>query len=55
MEPHLDQAVCVNNLGDEEGNRVPAAYGANYERLVAVKATYVPANFFRGNQNVGRA
>ena len=55
MEPHLEQAVYVNNLGAGEGDRVPAAYGADYERLVAVKAAYDPANFLRGNHNVGRA
>jgi berberine-like enzyme len=32
-----------------------AAYGANYERLVAIKAKYDPGNFFRGNQNVAAA
>ena len=52
LEPHLDRAVYVNNLGDDESDRVSEAYGSNYERLAAIKAVYDPANFFRSNQNV---
>jgi FAD/FMN-containing dehydrogenase len=51
MSPYLERAVYVNNLGDSE-HRVREAYGANYERLVAVKAAYDPANLFRPNQNI---
>ena len=29
-----------------------AAYGVNYERLVALKNTYDPSNFFHLNQNI---
>jgi len=52
MAPHLERAVYVNDLGADESDRVRAAYGPNYERLVAIKAQYDPDNFFRGNQNV---
>jgi FAD/FMN-containing dehydrogenase len=52
MEPHLADAVYVNNLGEEGQTRVQAAYGANYERLAEVKHTYDPDNLFRLNQNV---
>jgi FAD binding domain/Berberine and berberine like len=52
MAPHLERAVYVNDLGGDEADRVRAAYCANYERLVAIKAKYDPGNFFRGNQNV---
>ena len=52
MEPHLDGGVYVNDLGGDEGDRVRAAYGANYDRLAAIKAKYDPENFFRWNQNV---
>jgi hypothetical protein len=52
MEPHLADAVYVNNLGDEGRARVQAAYGANYGRLVEVKRRYDPDNLFRLNQNV---
>lgn len=52
MEPHLADAVYVNNLGDEGQDRVRAAYGANYPRLVEVKRTYDGDNLFRLNQNI---
>jgi FAD/FMN-containing dehydrogenase len=52
MHPHLEDAVYVNNLGDEGDNRVHAAYGANYERLAALKAKYDPTNVFRMNHNI---
>jgi len=55
MEPYLEHAVYVNDLSEDESDRVREAYGANYERLAAVKATYDPTNFFRGNQNVATA
>jgi FAD/FMN-containing dehydrogenase len=32
--------------------RIKAGYGANYERLVALKAKYDPTNLFRHNQNI---
>jgi FAD/FMN-containing dehydrogenase len=37
---------------DEGDERVRAAYGANYERLLAVKERYDPDNLFRSNRNV---
>ena len=38
---------------DESEDRVRDAYdGARYERLVAVKSKYDPANMFRSNQNI---
>jgi FAD/FMN-containing dehydrogenase len=37
----------------EEGEeRVKATYGANFERLSAIKQKYDPANLFRVNQNI---
>jgi FAD/FMN-containing dehydrogenase len=44
--------VYVNNLGDEGPERVRAAYGENYSRLVALKRSYDPDNMFRANQNI---
>jgi FAD/FMN-containing dehydrogenase len=45
--------VHANYLAQEGEDRVKAAYGAaKYERLVALKNTYDPTNFFRMNQNV---
>jgi hypothetical protein len=52
MQPHLEDSVYVNNLGDEGPERVQAAYGNNYSRLAALKRTYDPDNLFRANQNV---
>lgn len=51
-EPFLEDAAYVNYLGDEGEKRVRAAYGPNYERLVALKGKYDPTNFFRLNQNI---
>jgi hypothetical protein len=51
-QPFLEQAAYVNDLGDEDVDRVPAAYGQNYSRLVALKNQYDPTNFFRLNQNI---
>jgi FAD/FMN-containing dehydrogenase len=45
-------AEYVNNLGEEGEDRVRAAYGGNYDRLVALKTEYDPDNFFRLNANI---
>ena len=52
LRPHLEDAVYVNNLGSEGGDRVRAAYGANHARLAELKRRYDPDNVFRLNQNV---
>ncbi len=53
MQPFLEDGVYVNYMGEDEGEaRVKAAYGPNYERLVALKKKYDPTNFFRLNQNI---
>ena len=52
LQPFSEAGVYVNNLGTEGDDRVRAAYGANYARLAAVKATYDPTNFFHLNQNI---
>ncbi|MBV9300786.1 MAG: FAD-binding oxidoreductase [Acidobacteriaceae bacterium] len=52
LRPHLEDAVYVNNLGEEGGDRVRAAYGPNYDRLVKIKTKYDPTNFFYLNQNI---
>jgi hypothetical protein len=52
LEPFLEGGVYVNNLGAQEDDRVRAAYSANYDRLVALKSVYDPANLFHMNQNI---
>jgi FAD/FMN-containing dehydrogenase len=52
VEPFATGEVYVNHLDAEEGTRIRAAYGKNYERLVALKNTYDPTNLFRLNQNI---
>jgi FAD/FMN-containing dehydrogenase len=52
MEPLGGLGVYVNFLGNEGEGRVRAAYGVNYERLVALKNRYDPTNFFVLNQNI---
>ena len=52
MQPFTAGTVYVNYLGEEGEDRVRAAYGPNYDRLVALKTQYDPTNFFRLNQNI---
>jgi len=52
MRPFSTGGVYANNLGEEGADRIRAAYGENYPRLVVVKNKYDPANFFRLNQNI---
>jgi FAD/FMN-containing dehydrogenase len=52
MRPFFGEGVYVNNLGEEEKDRVEEAYGDHYNRLVSLKDTYDPTNLFRLNQNV---
>jgi FAD/FMN-containing dehydrogenase len=50
--PFASGSVYVNFLTADEGMRVRAAYGPNYDRLVRVKREYDPDNLFRVNQNI---
>jgi FAD/FMN-containing dehydrogenase len=53
VQPQVSRAAYVNFLDRDDGaDRVRAAYGDNYDRLVALKRKYDPTNFFRMNQNV---
>lgn len=52
MEPFSTGGVYVNFLGNEGEERVRAAYGTNYDRLVEVKRRYDPDNVFNMNQNI---
>ena len=50
--PFASGGVYVNYLGPEGADRVRAAYGSKYDKLVAVKTKYDPTNLFRTNQNI---
>jgi FAD/FMN-containing dehydrogenase len=55
LTPFLTRGVYSNYLGDEGGARVREAYGAAWDRLVALKRAYDPDNVFHLNQNVSPA
>jgi FAD/FMN-containing dehydrogenase len=50
--PYASAGAYVNFMTEEEGNRIAAAYGRNYDRLVQIKKTYDPKNVFHLNQNI---
>jgi hypothetical protein len=55
LSPYSTGAVYLNYLGREEQDAdalIRAAFGPNYNRLVAVKTQYDPTNLFRLNQNI---
>jgi FAD/FMN-containing dehydrogenase len=52
LQPFAGGGVYVNDLDHDDDDRVRAAYGANYERLGALKKKYDPDNFFRFNPNI---
>lgn len=52
LERFASQRAYINFLGDEGTARVRAAYGPNYQRLVALKTKYDQENVFHLNQNI---
>ena len=52
LEPFAARGVYINVLNDEREERIRGSYGVNYDRLVALKNTYDPTNFFHFNQNI---
>jgi FAD/FMN-containing dehydrogenase len=52
MKPFLIESSYGNYLSDEGEESARASYGANYDRLVALKNKYDPTNLFRMNHNI---
>jgi FAD/FMN-containing dehydrogenase/pimeloyl-ACP methyl ester carboxylesterase len=53
IHPFATGGGYVNfQTADESEDRIRAAYGANFERVLAVKQAYDPRNLFRSNRNV---
>lgn len=51
--PLLDGGTYINFLTEEEGEeRILAAYGKNYDRLLEVKTKWDPGDPFRMNKNI---
>ncbi|XKH61633.1 FAD-binding oxidoreductase [Halomonas sediminis] len=51
-QPYASGGAYVNFLTGDETDRIAFAYGASYERLVALKKKFDPTNLFRINQNI---
>jgi len=52
LEPHSSAGGYVNFLDEDDQSRIHDNYKGNYDRLVAVKTKYDPANLFHMNQNI---
>jgi FAD/FMN-containing dehydrogenase len=52
MKPYARDGIYLNFVADEGHDRVRSSYGPLYDRMVALKDRYDPANLFRINQNV---
>jgi FAD/FMN-containing dehydrogenase len=53
LRPFSTGASYINfQTDDEDDARIHASYGANYDRLVAIKRRYDPQNLFRSNRNI---
>ena len=56
IHPHSGtEGGYVNFMSDDDDARAPANYGANFQRLAAVKRAYDPHNLFHVNQNIDPA
>ncbi len=50
--PYASAGAYVNFMTEDEGERVIAAYGSNYDRLAQLKRRFDPENVFHLNQNI---
>lgn len=52
VAPHSELGGYVNFMDDDDGTRIRANYGANYDRLAKIKRQLDPDNLFKMNQNI---
>lgn len=52
VHPYSAGGAYVNFMMEEGVDRIRATYRDHYDRLVAIKTTYDPANLFHINQNL---
>ena len=53
LHPHSTGATYINfQTADDGKDRIRASYGANFDRLRALKQQYDPSNLFRVNRNI---
>lgn len=52
LQPYMADGAYVNHMGGGEPEGSRTAFGAAYERLQAIKATYDPDNVFHLNANI---
>jgi FAD/FMN-containing dehydrogenase len=52
LRPFATGGIYVNGVADGDTEEVHRAYGANYEKLAALKARYDSTNLFRINANI---
>ena len=52
LQSHSEAGAYVNFMMEEGEDRIKAAYGDNYDKLVQIKKKYDPNNLFRVNQNI---
>jgi FAD/FMN-containing dehydrogenase len=50
--PYASAGTYINFMTRDEGDRVAAAYGPNYDRLLQIKRKYDSENVFHLNQNI---
>ena len=50
--PYASAGAYINFMTEDEADRITAAYGSNYARLVQIKRKHDPDNIFHMNQNI---
>lgn len=53
LEPHLQGSAYINHISaDDQPEKIRASFGANHQRLRAIKTIYDKGNQFRMNSNI---